>query len=679
MVVGETGRRVNGKILIGMWVVVTAAVVAVEAVVAVQFSSYELAVLFGIGDIVLGGVIYFIGWFVRPWRDGQAILAAALGQLHELSQEASDGHKNVTDLPRMREILSARLLKHPWDEFEDTLHKQEDSVANEFGQRGIARYRQTIPAEMYFSQTALIEVPLRTEFFKHLPGMLTGLGIIGTFSGLIFGLKDFGVDPTVNSNNSGIDSLIESVSYAFIVSLLAIVAAIGITIFEKFMISRRVQQVAELCDALDRLFDAGAGEEYLSRLVIASEEGAAQTTQLKDALVAEITEVLERMTQMQVEALREGAAQQSEATRAAASIIADEMAKQIKDTFEAPLKMVANSIAATNQSTQERVGTVLHDLLAQFSNQVESMFGNQMEELASLLQETSTMMQTTVSRLDGLADGLESAGQRTVAGMGEAMQAQLSGIALELGGQIAQIVSEVQSATGELQANLLSGQQQLNEATQTTISDLTGQIAAAHEGTNAATEAMRESVTSLAESTQEALESFEASTRRLESATSLIQSAGKELASNLQAANGVVSQLLEATTVSADALTATREMVRGLEAGAAEITEALGTVREVLENAQRDTAATSELVSAVKTAAAALTKAQGGTENFLDGLEEALIKAHDDFSRQVDNSLDATTKVFHQDLEKATKQLSGVVKELGDVLEEALDRRDGDS
>ena len=35
----------------------------------------------------------------------------------------------------------------------------------------------------------MVDAPLRTEFYKHLPGILTGLGIIGTFSGLIIGLQ----------------------------------------------------------------------------------------------------------------------------------------------------------------------------------------------------------------------------------------------------------------------------------------------------------------------------------------------------------------------------------------------------------------------------------------------------------------------------------------------------------
>jgi hypothetical protein len=49
---------------------------------------------------------------------------------------------------------------------------------------------------MFFSEHALVVTPLKTEFYKHLPGILTGIGIIGTFLGLIMGLSSFDIsDP----------------------------------------------------------------------------------------------------------------------------------------------------------------------------------------------------------------------------------------------------------------------------------------------------------------------------------------------------------------------------------------------------------------------------------------------------------------------------------------------------
>ncbi|KVL17931.1 hypothetical protein WS95_18650 [Burkholderia sp. MSMB1826] len=58
-------------------------------------------------------------------------------------------------------------------------------------------WRSTALAETFFTDQAIVDSRLKTDFFKHLPGVLTGLGIIGTFLGLIKGLVHFdvSVDP----------------------------------------------------------------------------------------------------------------------------------------------------------------------------------------------------------------------------------------------------------------------------------------------------------------------------------------------------------------------------------------------------------------------------------------------------------------------------------------------------
>jgi hypothetical protein len=48
-----------------------------------------------------------------------------------------------------------------------------------------------MPAEMMFTKESLVDGPLFDDFWRHLPGILTGLGIIGTFAGLLYGLGDF--------------------------------------------------------------------------------------------------------------------------------------------------------------------------------------------------------------------------------------------------------------------------------------------------------------------------------------------------------------------------------------------------------------------------------------------------------------------------------------------------------
>ena len=142
----------------------------------------------------------------------------------------------------------------------------------------------------------MVDIPLKADFFKHLPGLFTGIGIIGTFLGLIWGLNAFseGVSRTYDQQivRDKLMDLLNAVSHAFIVSAGAITAAMVATFLEKLAITAHYKQVEEICQLVDSLYTAGAGEEYLARLVKSSEESATQTTQLKDSLVADLREMM---------------------------------------------------------------------------------------------------------------------------------------------------------------------------------------------------------------------------------------------------------------------------------------------------------------------------------------------------------------------------------------------------
>jgi len=134
--------------------------------------------------------------------------------------------------------------------------------------------------------------------------VLTGFGIIGTFLGLIQGLHSFASIQLGNSQATqlGLQDLMNSVSCAFIVSTAAIVSAILITIVEKYLIKALTADVQELVQTIDQLYDAGASEDYLARLVKATEDSSAQTRVLKDALVQELGDLLRELTAAQIKA-----------------------------------------------------------------------------------------------------------------------------------------------------------------------------------------------------------------------------------------------------------------------------------------------------------------------------------------------------------------------------------------
>lgn len=380
--------------------------------------------ILAIGTIVVLLLLWFLYGFTYKNFKLKRILAKAIKELTALQK----GKDEITLDDIKNRVMTTPKLQHLWSEFADTLHPQ--TRPDEFGQERIVRWRQTVPAEAYFNVEALVAVELRTEYFKHQPGILTGLGIIGTFVGLLKGLMNFQISNDPDEVRRSLDTLIHGVLEAFLVSACAILLAMLTTFLEKLAISRRIQQVEEFCNLLDSLFESGAGEEYLSRLVKASESSATQAAQLKDALISDLKSLLEEMTRQQSEAIaasfhqitQQHVAAIAEGTRAQVQTTeqsGERIAYAISEVLSDPIQKIAAAVQSTSDTNGQVVTRALNEALVAFSQKLEDMFGSQMTNMNQLLMQTTASMQATVSRFDELAANINNAGKNAADAMGE--------------------------------------------------------------------------------------------------------------------------------------------------------------------------------------------------------------------------------------------------------------------
>ncbi len=119
-----------------------------------------------IGSFLLAFLLSFIAKFCIPgWRVGR--------QLRKIVGQLSKADFSV-DLEPL--FSPHKRLKHLWAEFRETLH-EERALNSRTGIVEVTALRATVPAEIFFTEDTLVNTPLRTEFFKHLPGIFTGIGI----------------------------------------------------------------------------------------------------------------------------------------------------------------------------------------------------------------------------------------------------------------------------------------------------------------------------------------------------------------------------------------------------------------------------------------------------------------------------------------------------------------------
>lgn len=219
------------------------------------------------------------------WGQGQTAAPAsvqqsrvqALSETFFAAMKAKTGTAVVNLTNIEQQVLGDPRLASLWAEYSEALQGMPAVTSTEPAR--VKQWRSSALAETYFSDHALVDSPLQTDFYKHVPGILTGLGIIGTFSGLIMGLVHFDVS-NPETTQTQLSLLVQTVGQAFWVSAAAITLAMLFTWIEKSLLTARYAQVEALQHLIDSLFEGSSGESYLERLVAAAEAQAAASHEM---------------------------------------------------------------------------------------------------------------------------------------------------------------------------------------------------------------------------------------------------------------------------------------------------------------------------------------------------------------------------------------------------------------
>lgn len=645
-------------------------------------------------QLVTGGVLalltcIFLAFFLLP---AFLLLIRLLSVRRKLRQGKG------LELSALQDIFARdKRLLHLWKEFQDTLHRQREERE---GQMVTVALRATAPAEFYFNSQYVIEGRLRTEFFKHLPGIFTGVGIIGTFLGLITGLWKFEVPEDPAKVRHSLEGLLSGVFDAFIVSAAAISLAMIVTFLEKILLSFLYRCTEDIAQHLDSLFTMGAGEEYLSRLVNASEASAAEARILKDSLVGDLKVFLQEVANQQI------AAQQASSQSLAQSITSG-----IEASLKEPLRQIGEVVAKASGDQSAAAATMLKDVMTSFSERLNDLFGGQISGIQELNQKSAQAMQYAVASLQGLLGRMEENVRRSGDAMAEKManavesmerrQSEMNEQTRSFIEAIREMVSKSQSETnsklneaigdlnqqvsamiGALQAQAARShqdqqrrEQDLADRTQAMVSDLGESVTEVVRQMAVSSDQMRQSVASLERTTTSSIDKLNSVAGTLEQGASAFAQAGDKVTGALGKASTVADKMTEvsgALTSSAASLQSVLSDYRlNREATASMLVE----LRAVVESAKREASLTQQALERIQTAASKLAEAQQQTDNYLDGVSEVLAEAHAKFADGLSRTLDRANSDFHAKLSSAVKLLSSAVEELELSLSSAAPSR----
>lgn len=503
-----------------------------------------------------------------------------------------------------------RRLAPLWREYEDSLHIQREERD---GQQIAVAVRSTLPAETCFNLQSVVDARLRSEFFKHLPGLFTGIGIIGTFTGLIEGLQQFQVSENAATVRISLESLMHSVGQAFLISAAAITAAIVVTFLEKLLLSALYGRTEDIAHAIDARFEAGAGEEYLSRLVRASEGTASHSQTLKDTLVADITRVMREQTERQINGL------------------ASAISASIEQSLALPLQRIAHAVQTSTGDQSALTSQLLQDVMGSFGDRLNDVLGGQASSLHALNQQTSETMQDAVQAVRALVEKISDTSRQAVDGQQQrerAMAERSTTVVDSLSDLLAQALREMKDASAQ----------------------------------------MARSVDALTHTTTSALDRMNAGATQLNTASQNFATAGDHVSGVMAQAATVASSLTDTAGLMQHSATDLRSGLDDYRSHRDAVGQLVTELRTTVQHARQEAALTADVLDRIKHSTERLGEAQTHVDLYLNSVSKVLGEAHQAFAISVKKTLELANTEFHTKLSTAVGLLSSTVVELEATL-----------
>jgi diacylglycerol kinase len=632
--------------------------------------------------------LVFLVVFIRKYSASQEGLGLAIEGL-----ESKLGNHNGRDPRELDAIFAKQPLLHIWNEYSDTLHPMRLALA---GQTPVVEYRSSMPAEMMFTKESLVDGPLFDDFWRHLPGILTGLGIIGTFGGLLDGLGNFKAAIATNTSDAvaGLGPLLEAVMHAFIVSAAAIFCAMLVIFFSRLFVARLNSKVEHLCDLIDSLYKSGAGEEYLQRLVESSEKSEVHTAQLKDALVEDLTRLMTNLTERQIQAQIH-----------AGQHIGETVGRSIAESIAEPMQRVREVMENNAADKTVQVNTMLETMLTGFMAKLEDTFGGQISGINEQMQRSMAAMGSVQTSLQALVQDIQKANENAATQMSDKLAAAMqtaSDNQQQLTQQMTQFVTEFRSLVTEEQrkskdamnetiaallsevgksiANMEASRKSASEEDASRTKALTDQNGQMVSGLSANVEELLRAVSDQVIKTQESINTIrDVSMRAVDgmnqgaltmgSAAQRFETAGSSVSRALDDSAAFIEQVKASANALQAASLAVNSGFEKYDATRKTVDSQVLALTGLIEAAKREAGVSQQLIEGVATSVKALRAAEEESRRNLKAVNDQLVSAFETFGNSLVSQVQRVVGETDKNISVLSNQLTGVVQELAQFMQ----------
>lgn len=308
----------------------------------------------------------------------------------KIKENYTDGHLDISNeyTELLEEINDSNpKLQRLWKEFDESLIKKSDS--DKFV------VRNSIDAEYFFNKKTMIS-HLGSKLFGSIPGMLLGIGLIGTFFGLYFALIQMDMSDAEKMTDA-IEVLINMAGVKFAASIWGLGLSVLFTFVDKSLESGLEEKLTKTQIIIDQIFIRETAEQNLDSILL-------QNTQQTKALNGLATSLTEKIAaEFNTTLIPKIALMNNHFEN-----MPQHISQAINETFQKPLEKLSSTVENLTTNQAEKSNEALENIIKEFLKELKSAAGDEGEKLKAASSQSQDILLATSEQLQKTFTSMQS-------------------------------------------------------------------------------------------------------------------------------------------------------------------------------------------------------------------------------------------------------------------------------
>lgn len=348
-------------------------------------------------------------------------------KLKEFSQSEYD--VNFYDIDKV--ISENNFLKASWNEYKKTITTYQDTD-------GTHLYSTQVVSD--YINFSSVSKSINVVFWQNLGGIFTGIGILGTFLGLVIGLR--GIDVTtanIDEMKTSIGGLLSGISVAFVTSLLGVFFALLFNFVHNRCITKAKESLLVVVEMLEDMYPRRTQESWLADVMTQNNLQTEALQNLSSDIAFKLGNQLEQELNPSFDRL------------------AKDLAKIMQDNLAPTLQGVKESLDNLNNGGVKAIGEGINDGMGNelkgFASTLINLQKDMKDSFAMTQQTGADANKKLTSMVDELSDRLSKSANEVLTAQNKQMEnvalqmqnitAKMSEAATASGGELSRAIAEV--------------------------------------------------------------------------------------------------------------------------------------------------------------------------------------------------------------------------------------------